>query len=306
MNGAGDDEVYLPRSQSGSSPQHLLITLLGDYWLTREELLPSAALVALIEEFGVTDVGARAALSRLARRGLLESRKVGRRTFYGLNRGTARRVIAGSHRIMSFGTNESWNGTWTVLVYSLPEDRRELRHVLRSRMRWLGFAPLYDGVWVSPTADVDDTTGMLKELQIETCTVFTATDVVGVGRPPTDAWDLVALRETYDEFIADCRKVIGLLERGDTSPAKALHARTAVMDAYRRFPGLDPGLPAQLMPHDWPRSLAREVFVAAYDGLAPLAELRARQIVAAFDPELAELVRCHLSTEVMAGDLLTA
>lgn len=46
MTDVADDEVHLPRSQNGSSPQHLLITLLGDYWLTREELLPSAALVA--------------------------------------------------------------------------------------------------------------------------------------------------------------------------------------------------------------------------------------------------------------------
>jgi phenylacetic acid degradation operon negative regulatory protein len=159
-------------------------------------------------------------------------------------------------------------------------------------------------VWVSPSADVDDTTAIVKELQVDSCTVFAATDVSGVGRPPTDAWDLVALRATYDAFIADCRRVIGLLQRGDTSPAKALQARTAVMDAYRRFPGLDPGLPAQLMPADWPRATARDVFVAAYDGLAPLAELRARQIVAAFDPDLAALVRCHLSTEVL--DLLTA
>ncbi len=50
----------------------------------RKEHLPSAGLVALANEFGITSTSARAALSRLARRGLLDSTKDGRRTFYGL------------------------------------------------------------------------------------------------------------------------------------------------------------------------------------------------------------------------------
>lgn len=296
-----DDELYLPRSQSGSSPQHLLVTLLGDYWLARDELLPSAALVSLIEEFGVSDAGARAALNRLGRRGLLESRKVGRRTFYGLNRSVAARVVAGSNRIMAFGVDESWDGVWTVITYSLSEDRRELRHVLRSRLRWLGFAPLYDGVWVSPTADEGAATAMLTEVQVETATVFSAAQVGAGGRPPIEAWDLVALRGTYDQFLDECRQLLGLLERGDTSPTSALRARTAVMDSYRRFPGLDPQLPMELMPADWPRPTARRLFVQVYDGLAPLAEIRVRQIIAGFDPGLAALARCHLTTDVRSG-----
>src|SRR5215472_7508770 len=44
-------------------PPRLLLTLLGDYWWRRTEPLPSAALVALLAEFGVSDSAARAALS---------------------------------------------------------------------------------------------------------------------------------------------------------------------------------------------------------------------------------------------------
>ncbi|HLM89689.1 MAG TPA: hypothetical protein VK284_11800, partial [Streptosporangiaceae bacterium] len=51
-------------------PPRLLLTLLGDYWWQRTEPLPSAAIVALLGEFGVSDSAARAALSRLTRNGL--------------------------------------------------------------------------------------------------------------------------------------------------------------------------------------------------------------------------------------------
>src|SRR3954462_13731339 len=66
-------ELDLPRAQAGAQPQHLLLTLLGDYWFQRDEHLPSAALVDLLAEFGVSAGGARAALSRPARPGLPRS-----------------------------------------------------------------------------------------------------------------------------------------------------------------------------------------------------------------------------------------
>ena len=71
----------LPRSQVGTNPQHLLITLLGDYWYGRTEHLPSAALVELLAEFDISEPSARAALNRLTKRGLLLSSKRGRNTY---------------------------------------------------------------------------------------------------------------------------------------------------------------------------------------------------------------------------------
>jgi len=117
--------VDLPRSQVGSPPQHLLITLLADYWSGQTEPLPSGALVRLAGEFGVTAVGARAALSRLARRGLLAYSKVGRNTYYGLTERTAEALEASRHRVLSFGERPPpWDGYWTVAAFSLPEERR--------------------------------------------------------------------------------------------------------------------------------------------------------------------------------------
>ena len=43
-------ELDMPRFQVGFPPQHLLLTLLGDYWSKRCEPLPSAALVDLLAE----------------------------------------------------------------------------------------------------------------------------------------------------------------------------------------------------------------------------------------------------------------
>lgn len=46
---------------------------------------------------------------------------------------------------------------------------------------------------------------------------------------------------------------------------------------------------------------AREVFAEVYDALGPLGELRVRQVLAEFAPELAGLVRLHTTGSAGRG-----
>jgi len=298
-----EGEVRLPRMQQGQRPQHLLVTLLGDYWFGRSEHLPSAALVALLGEFGITQVAARAALSRLARRGLLDTSKEGRRTYYALTARASAVLGDGVQRIMSFGTGtRKWDGVWRVAVFSVSEDRRDLRHAARSRLRWLGFAPLYDGVWVSPHDVAAEAASTLADLGIANYSVLAASVPPGIpqGLNPLAAWDLEELRAGYDRFVAERE---GLLERalsGTITVAEALVCRTEIMDTWRHFPNLDPELPTELLPADWPLKRAHDLFAQLYDHLGPLAEIRVRQIVSRFSADLGGLVRHHTTRSVLA------
>ncbi|SHN41896.1 PaaX family transcriptional regulator [Cryptosporangium aurantiacum] len=297
---ADSTDIPLPRRQAGTSPQHLLVTLLGDYWNGRREHLPSAALVALVEEFDVGEVSARAALRRLARRGVLESSKVGRNTYYGLSASATRTIVQSSSRIVQLGAGEqSWDGVWTLATFSLPEEQRDLRHLLRSRLRWLGFAPLFDGVWVSPRASTDEVREFLDELEISSAAVLRAEQAVGT--PLISAWDLGEIRHAYDAFLADTSPLRERLDGGDVGSAEALIARTRLMDVWRTFPALDPDLPEEVLPADWPRRRARAVFGELYDALGPLAEARVRQVLARFDATLAPLVAHHTTADLSAA-----
>lgn len=292
------DMLNLPRVQTGANPQHLIVTLLGDYWSGRKEHLPSAVLVALANEFDITSTSARAALSRLARRGLLDSTKAGRRTFYGLTPRAEQVLDEGFRRIVTFGLDEApWDESWVVVIFSVPEDQRDVRHVLRTRLRWLGFAPLYDGSWVSPRADPAGATALLDELGVASATVLVARVAHALnGGDPLSAWDLDALRTSYDEFIATFEPLLERAGRGQVDAAEALVARTHVMDVWRQFPSLDPELPEAALPGGWPRRRAQQIFADVYDALGPLAVLRVQQILAGHAPELAGRAR-HLATK---------
>jgi phenylacetic acid degradation operon negative regulatory protein len=302
---AGDDGSGTRPWGVAQRPPRLLLTLLGDYWWQHTESLPSAALVALLAEFGVSDSAARAALSRLTRNGLLVTSKVGRRTFVRLSERAAEILDEGARHIFSFGREtQPWDGMWSLVAFSIPEQNRAARDALRKQLRWLGFAPLYDGLWVAPRDQASEVVGQLSELGISTATAFRAATVPGIGPDgfPQRAWDLDDLHGRYQRFIAGAEELRERALAGRISPVEALVARTRVMDEWRAFPGLDPDLPGELLPDAWPRAAARGLFIGTYDLLGPLAAHRVRQIIARYSRELATRVDYH-SSELTTGPL---
>jgi phenylacetic acid degradation operon negative regulatory protein len=290
-------DAGLPWASRGQQPPpRLLLTLLGDYWWQRTEPLPTAAIVALLAEFKVSDSAARAALSRLTRNGLLVTSKSGRRTFTRLSAHAAAILDDGARRIFSFGeASGPWDGMWSLVAFSIPEDDRRARDALRKQLRWLGFAPLYDGLWLSPRDHAAEVIGCLKDLGITTATAFRATAVPGDGDIPAQAWDLAGLRSDYKRFIAFAGRLRDTVSAGRVSPANALLSRTRVMDSWRAFPASDPDLPAELLPVGWPRAAARELFIGCYDLLGPFAAQHVRDIIADYDQDLAQMVAYHSS-----------
>jgi phenylacetic acid degradation operon negative regulatory protein len=297
--------VRLPRRQAGNSPQDLAVTLLADYSLRTRAWLPSAAIVALLAESGVTAGAARTAISRLARRDVLESSRRGRHTAYRLTGPAAAALASGGTQIAAFTADaESWDGHWTLIAFSVPQDGEARRRLLRGRLRWLGYAPLYDALWISPHKLTEREAGRLADLGAGVLTVFRARtlDLDGVPcRDPLDAWDMPAIGEHYQTFVDRWSPLLSRIHSGQIDGAEAVRARTEVMDSYRRFVVLDPRLPVRLMPANWPRERAREVFATVYDGLAAPALAHVRDVVTRFAPGEWPDIATHTVADLRAG-----
>jgi len=282
-----------PRTRQGSPPS-LLLTLLGDYWWGQTDPLPSAALVDLLADFGVSDVAARAALSRMVKHGLLVSTRSGRNTFYAMTPRAQSVMRRGAERIVAFGAGNqaAWDGRWSLVAFSVPETNRSAREQLRTRLRWLGFAPLYDALWISPHPRHDQALAELGDLGVTRATAFVATspDLPDATVEPQSAWDLGGLAELYRTFVTTWEPTHAALGKGAISPVDALVKRTALMDGWRAFPGIDPDLPRPLLPADWPRDQARDLFLDTYEQLGAPASVRVRQVIGAYAPELTDRV----------------
>ena len=287
-------------SGPASNPQHILVTLLGTHFFGQQQPIPSGFLVDLLDEFGVSEIGARNALSRVTRRGLLEFSRSGRTTYYQLSGEAHRNHSARLSEILRGAAAPAWDGTWTVVLFSISEEQRPLRHVVRTRLTRLRFGMLYDGVWVRPGPTDSTAADMLQALRLQKATVLTTatTDrIFGIG-DPINAFPLAEIDAGYKAFIASHSGLRDRMVAGEVGAAEALRARAAVMDQWRDLTDADPSLPAEILPAAWPKDEAHALFIDIHDGLAELADVRLRTLLSKHAPDLASGVRSPTSRDV--------
>lgn len=300
----------LPREQEGPRSQQLLTVLLGDYWFGRSDPIPSAALIDLMRVFDVSEAGARAAVQRLSQRGVLYRRKDGRKTSYGVPAMSQEKMDSHVARLFRSHLPQAWDGTWTVVTYSIPEEAKDLRRSIREVLRAGRFGALYDGVWVRPGDVGTRIRGELADRSPEAwqvCTIFT-----GAQLSPDQmshmraAYALDELRGHYSQFIdewapleeqlrgADRVALISELAGEDREAgAEALRLRTSIMTEWRLLSRRDPKLPQEVLGEAFPLQAAVGVVSTVYDALGPLAEETVKRIIASHDEPLAELVSHH-------------
>jgi phenylacetic acid degradation operon negative regulatory protein len=230
----------------------------------------TGTLVAALGAVGVREKAARQALARSVSGGWLAGQRVGRRVRYDLTPSTRALLVEGAQRIYSFGDGRAdWDGRWLVLVTSVPEEQRHLRHRLRTALSWAGFGPLGQGVWVTPdTSRDEEARRVLDELgpAVQTSSFVGRHALVGdEATMVARAWDLPGLERRYDDFLAT------FTGRRPGTPAEVFADQTRLVHEWRRFPLLDPGLPDALLPRDWPGRPARELFERRHAEWAPAA-----------------------------------
>jgi phenylacetic acid degradation operon negative regulatory protein len=262
------DEQLRRRSVGAPAARSLLLTVLGEYVLPRSGGVWQETLVGALMCLGYSEQAARQALARSTRQGWLESARRGRRTRMALSDATAQLLRAGAERIYSFGAPWEWDGRWLVVVLRVPEERRAVRHQLRSRLAWAGLGSLGGGVWLTPHVEREqELVSAIAEAPAADAVSFVAAfGQIGDPRQLAGAaWDLDHVRGQYRAFVADFSRVRAV------SPEACFRAQTLLVHAWRRFPFLDPDLPAALLPAGWPRDRAHALFVERHERWQPAA-----------------------------------
>ncbi len=239
--------------------------------------MPSAALVRVLADFGITAANARATLSRLTQREVLERHRDGRRTSYGLTDDAWRVLVRGARRIFAAGEEADWDGAWTLVAFSLSGTEPTTRRLLRARLRWLTFAPIFDATWVTPHDRVAQVRDQLDELGVANAFVVRTADLRIL--PDADGrlratWDLATLARRYDEFRARHARFHADATAGRVTPSRALVGRTELVDDWRGLVRDDPDLPAELLPDPFPRRPARQLFLGTYRAVESPARAR--------------------------------
>src|SRR6266545_2434926 len=206
---------------SKGRPKSLILDLYGAYIRRLGGWMAVSNLITLMRQLGVDEQAVRSAVSRMTRRGLLAQETLVGVRGYRLSDAALRVVTDGDRRIFSTIQPAQLEDGWIVVAFSVPEDERDV-HV-------------FDGTY-----------GGFEELE----------------RLVRRCWDLDGLRAMYRDFLSEFEPVRKRWAAGspDLDELTAFLDYTSVLDRWRRFPYLDPGLPVELLPAGWEGRAAADLF----------------------------------------------
>ncbi|WP_425245564.1 PaaX family transcriptional regulator C-terminal domain-containing protein [Streptomyces sp. NEAU-NA10] len=258
-------------------PQSLMLTFLGEQVLGREVCVYSGSVIDVFARAGVGEQATRSTLTRMVGRGLLRRQREGRRMYFGLTEHSEAVLRDGEHRVWQTGAvNRHWDGTWTLLGFSLPESWQRQRHDLRAKLSWSGFGPLFGGLWIAP-GEVDVSVlvaelGLSAHVKVFRAHADTGTDI---GAMIEETWELAELADRYDGFVRRWQPWLTRSPHPDDALAHRLLLQTEWLRIIRR----DPRLPVEHLPGDWPAERAEQTFRSVHDTLTPLAEEAAARLI---------------------------
>jgi phenylacetic acid degradation operon negative regulatory protein len=241
------------------SPRHLILSLFGLYAREGAHWLSVRSLIALMEDLDVDAAATRSSVSRLKKRRVLEPARNAGQAGYRVSRAALAVLREGDARIWSRPRASVADG-WLMVVFSVPEAQRGKRHELRSLLTRLGFGTAAPGVWIAPGTAYDETLAALDRAGLTSYTELFRGAYLGSGPAEVrvgEWWDLPAIAKLYDEFVADHRSLTRLRS---PDPGRAFTAYVPMLTAWRRLPYLDPGIPLELLPSDWPGIRAGDLF----------------------------------------------
>jgi len=239
------------RSATIDTGRGLLMTVLGELVLPNGGVAWTQTLIETMELLDVRPKASRQAIARMHDRGWLDRTKVGRRTRWELTAAAEALLASGARRIYEFGRDpKPWDRRWLVLLARVPERNRNLRYRMSVGLSWAGFGSLGQGTWLSPwTCREERAVQLLDDIGVNATSFVAELGRLGSGTDlATQAWDLPALHDRYDGFLSDTAGLVG----GGSDGPSAVADLVALVHRWRHFPFLDPDLPEELLPADWP------------------------------------------------------
>ncbi|GLY31039.1 PaaX family transcriptional regulator C-terminal domain-containing protein [Kineosporia sp. NBRC 101731] len=256
----GDTDADTDAEESGgrAAPRSLIVTTYGLYARRTQGWMSVAGLIRLMSFLDVEAPAVRSSILRLKRRGVLEAERRDGVAGYTLSAGGLHILQEGDRRIFEHPRAGLSDG-WLLAVFSIPESERNKRHLLRSRLTWLGFGTVSSGVWIAPGHLEADARAVLSRDGLDAFVNLFRSDYLGFGRIEQEAarwWDLAGLAAQYEDFLGTWQARL-VLPHDD---AEAFRDYLTALTLWRRLPFLDPGLPVEVVGPDWAGERAGRLF----------------------------------------------
>lgn len=279
------------RAAAGESsvPRHhqVIVSLFGLYARQYGGALPVATIISLMQDVGVEAAGTRSSISRLKKRGVIESVQVKGRSGYALAPSVLTTFAEGDERIFH-PRRATAQDRWLLATFTVPETKRNIRHKIRSALVRMGFGSVVPGLWIAPEHAKDEALGYFTRHGLEDYFEFFLAEHIGgadIEKNVGSWWDLDSLDKLYSEFLEEnlgrlesWRELVATQEDAELD-ARAFADYLLLITQWRRLPYSDPGLPQEFLPEGWNALKAEDLFHELHSLLGPLAARHAERVI---------------------------
>lgn len=212
-----------------------------------------SAIIRLLGSLQIDEQSVRSTISRLKRRGLLVPQTHLGQAGYALSEYGRELLRESDDR--NFGRRRATLADgWVTAVFGVPESERSKRHLLRSRLRWLGFGTVSAGVWIAPSTLLTESLEMIHRHELDVYVdLFTGAHHGSMSSQSRIGlwWDLDEVDAVYRDYISAMDSLLVRAEAGLDSDAQYFSDFVRALTIWRRLPIVDPGIPRDLLPETW-------------------------------------------------------
>lgn len=152
-----------------------------------------------------------------------------------------------------------WDGRWRLVMFNIPEAKRNLRDRIRRSLVKLGMGILQPSVWISPNDIKDEIEETKKKLNLEnTLKYFEVTRNTSLDRTILEkSWNLPELEDEYRQFNFKSERI---LRNIDNDRPSRYTAKKLIFE-YALILQKDPIIPWEFRNKDEVRRKAQELYL---------------------------------------------
>ncbi|MCS7484432.1 PaaX family transcriptional regulator C-terminal domain-containing protein [Umezawaea endophytica] len=207
----------------------------GDPWL------PTAVWVRLLASLGLPAATARTSLHRMDKGGYLDRAARDGVSGYAMSGAWHRFVAAGEP---GWADRVDEQTRWLLVLFSVPEARRDLRHALRALPERSGLTPMGNGTWLGPEVLAPEVERVLRESELSGYADLFLAEHQGFGPGLAErCWNLDEAAREAGDFVRAVHEA--------ANRHSAEHAFLDVVtlhNAWRRLQPRIPPLPSRMFP----------------------------------------------------------
>lgn len=152
--------------------------------------------------------------------------------------------------------SNKWDGSWTFVIFNIPEKLRKFRDIFRKELVGTGFVRAQGELWVAFGNKKPSIKQTIKKNKLERyATVFAVDKLTNSDQKDLLSvliWNKKELNLGYQKFITDGEKFLKLDKNG-------FKARLLVF-SYSRILAIDPKFPNELQPKDYLGDKAYKIY----------------------------------------------